>query len=177
MPNVRIEKPIDIRTGAIVSIDEAHSKQHYGKHYNATFYAIGSPSTAVSVLLTAPPSIASAGNIMHTVFTVEADKGVYWVVGEAPNVGATTSSAIVVYNNDRNSIATSGTVFVGNPSSYISSGTILTSHVTGANGAPSIDANARNEFLLKSNTNYLVYVTPSATTTQTIINCTFYLEQ
>ena len=175
--NTYITKPIDARTGAIVSIDEAHSKQHYGKHFNATFYSLGGPSTAVSVLITALPTIASGGNIMHAVFTVEADKSVYWTVGEAPNVGATTSSAIVVYNNDRNSIATSGTTFVGNPSSYISSGTILTSHVTGVNGAPSIDANARNEFLLKSNTNYLVYVVPSATTTQTIINCTFYLEQ
>ena len=175
--NVRIEKPIDIRTGAIVSIDEAHSKQHYGKHYNATFYAIGSPSTAVSVLLTAPPSIASAGNIVHAIFTVEADKGIYWTLGEAPNVGATTSTAIIVYNNDRNSASTSGTVFVGNPSTYVSSGSILTSHVTGANGAPSIDANARNEWILKSNSTYIVYALPTATTTQTIINCTFYLEQ
>jgi hypothetical protein len=176
MSNVYINKPIDARTGAVVSIDEAHSKQHYGKHFNATFYAIGGPSTAVSVLITAPPSIASSGNIVHSIFTVEADKGIYWTIGEAPNVGATTSTAIVVYNNDRNSTSTSGTVFVGNPSSYVSSGTILTQHVTGANGAPSIDANARNEFLLKSNTNYLVYVIPTSTTTQTIINCTLYLE-
>jgi hypothetical protein len=112
---------------------------------------------------------------MHTLFTVEADKGIYWVIGEAPN--ATGGSAITVYNNDRASATTSGSVFLGN-TTYTSSGTILTQHVTGANGAPSIDANARNEFLLKSNTNYLVYVTPSpTTTTQTIINCTFYLEQ
>jgi hypothetical protein len=39
--NIRVEKPVDIRTGAVVSIDEAHSKQHYGKHFNATFYAVG----------------------------------------------------------------------------------------------------------------------------------------
>jgi hypothetical protein len=173
MPNIRVEKPIDIRTGAMITIDEAHSKQHYGRHFNATFYATGGPSTAVSVLITAPPT---AGSVVHALFTVEADKSVYWVVGENPNVGATTSTAIVVYNNDRSSTSTSGTVFVGNPSTYVSSGTILTQHVTGANGAPSIDANARNEFLLVPNSKYLIYVTPSSTTTQTIINCTFYLE-
>jgi len=167
----------DSRGGALVVIDAAHNKQHLSKHFNATFYSTGGPSTAISVLVTAPPSLASSGNIIHSVFTVESDKGVYWTLSEAPNVGATTSTAIVVYNNDRNSTAISGTVFVGNPSGYVSSGTILTSHVTGANGAPSVDANARNEFLLKSNTNYLVYAVPSATTTQTIINCTFYLEQ
>jgi hypothetical protein len=111
---------------------------------------------------------------MHTLFTVEADKGIYWTVSEAPN--AAGGSAITVYNNDRASATTSGSVFLGN-TTYTSSGTILTQHVTGANGAPSIDANARNEFLLIPNTKYLVYVLPSATTTQTIINCTFYLEQ
>ena len=175
--NIRVEKPKDSRMDAVVFIDEAHSRQHASKHYNATFYATGGPSTAISVLITAPPSIASSGNIIHAIFTVEADKGILWTVSEAPNVGATTSTAIVVYNNDRNSILTSGTIFVGNPSSYVSSGTILSQHVTGANGAPSIDANARNEFLLASNIKYLVYVLPTATTTQTVINNTFYLEQ
>jgi hypothetical protein len=172
--NVRIEKPKDSRVDGIIVIDEAHSKQHASKHFNATYYAVGSPSTAVSVLLTTPPSIASGGNIMHTLFTVEADKGIYWIVGEAPN--ATGGSAITVYNNDRASLVTSGSVFLGN-TTWTSSGTILTQHVTGANGAPSIDANARNEFLLVPNTKYLVYVIPTSTTTQTIINCTFYLEQ
>ena len=172
--NVRIEKPKDSRVEGMIVIDEAHSKQHASKHFNATFYSVGSPSTAVSILLTTPPSIASGGNIMHTLFTVEADKGIYWTISEAPN--ATGGSAIVVYNNDRASVATSGSVFLGN-TTYTSSGSILSSHVTGANGAPSIDANARNEWILNPNTKYLVYALPSATTTQTIINCTFYLEQ
>jgi hypothetical protein len=169
---IAITKPRDTRIDAIVVIDAVHSKQHASKHYNATFYAVGSPTTTVSLLVTAPP----AGNIMHALFSVESDKGIYWTISEAASVGATTSTAIVAYNNDRASVATSGAVFQGNPSTYVSSGTILSSHVTGANGAPSIDPNARNEFILVPATKYLVYVVPTATTTQTIINCSFYLE-
>jgi hypothetical protein len=165
--------PKDSRSNSLVTIDITHSKQHASKHYNATYYNVGSPATAVSMLLTSPPTVGSGGSIIHALFSAESDKGIYWTISEAPN--ATGGSSVSIYNNDRSSLITSQTVITGN-TTWTSSGTVLSSHVTGANGAPSIDPNARNEFILKSNTNYLVYVLPSATTTQTIINVTFYLE-
>lgn len=164
--------PRDAVSGNLKTIDAAHEQIHTGTHFTATHLSKVGTGTAVSVMITTP---ASTVGILHFVCSVAADKSATWTLSEAPS--ATGGSALVAYNNDRNSTTANPATLV-HTVTYTSAGTVLETHIVGSASTPQSKtgglAEARNEWLLKPSTKYLIYAIADAADTNIKINVPFY---
>ena len=161
--------PQDGLSGNIKTIDPVHCMIHDGVHFTASHQVTIGTATAATVLFQTPAS--SQSMTIHFVCGVEADKEVTWTLSEAPN--ASGGSALVSYNNNRKSDITSPATLTHTPT-YVSSGTVLESHVAGSGtGSPASskvggESENRNEWDLKNDTLYLIRV--AALNATTIVN-------
>lgn len=164
--------PRDSISGNVKIIDPVHEVVHQGKHFTATHLVKVGTGTAVSVMMTTPA--ASVGYI-HFVCSVSADKLVTWTLSEAPS--ATGGSALVALNNDRNS-STANPTTLAHTVTYTSAGTIMETHIVGSASTPQSKtgglAEARNEWILKPSTKYLIYAIAAEADTNVKINLPFY---
>jgi len=158
--------PLDVH-GARKTIDYAHHEIHAGSHYTVYLRDAAVAETSVlSVLITSP-----ATGEMHTVVAVNASLAGAFTMSEAPN--ASGGSAIVAYNNNRQSTNTATLVATSNPT-YVSSGTVLIAGGIGAAGNPAKVLGGafagRQEWILDQSTLYLLrFVSAAASNDVTII--------
>lgn len=163
--------PRDASEGALIVIDDVHDEIHLGNHYTTSVYAsIGAAST-LSVLITAP----ATGEI-HLTGVLMADGSGVFTWSEAPN--ASGGSALVAYNNRRDS-ANAATLTATSDPTYVSSGTILlTTHV--GTYAPSVNVGGqfanRQEWILAPSTLYLIRFTADGASCRTCIFAEWYEE-
>lgn len=157
--------PVDQFSGCRKILDTEHATIHDGIHFTAIYTETVS-TTVVTVLISTPAS--STNKYIHFLCGVETDKAVSWTFSEAPNASGGTS--IVSYNNNRTSSITDPVTLTSGVT-YVSSGTVLETHIMGSNNPTTKlggNTNSRNEWLLKQNTLYLIRVVP--TTAASIIN-------
>ena len=158
--------------GSFRVIDHSHAEIHNGVHYTFS-QTQATTTTAVSVLITTP-----AASEFHTVFSIGAGAAASWTFSEAPNATVTGATAMVAYNNNRQSTTTSGAVVVSKPT-FTSTGTVLQKGYIGAYTNPAKGngdvGEIRNEWILKASTKYLIQATPVATGTIEISGA-FYAE-
>ena len=158
--------------GSFRVIDHSHAEIHEGNHF--TFAQTqATTTTAVSVLITTP-----AASEFHTVFSIGAGAAASWTFSEAPNATVTGATAMIAYNNNRQSTTTSGAVVVSKPT-FTSTGTVLQKGYIGAYTNPAKSSGGagdeRNEWILKASTKYLWRVVPSTGSTIAIAGA-FYVE-
>jgi hypothetical protein len=164
--------PTDV-TGARITIDEAHHEIHAGAHYSASHAVSVGTGTAVTVLITTP-----ATDDIHLVFSVAATNSGTWTFSEDPNASAGT--AVVSYNNDRGSANTSDVTITHTPT-YSSSGTVLQNFCIGTAGQGNSHGGgageARNEWILKASTLYLIRFVALNAATNVAMNLSYYIEE
>jgi len=164
--------PRDSVSGNLKTIDASHEQIHAGTHFTATHLSKVGTGTAVSVMLTTP---ASTVGIIHFVCSVSADKSATWTFSESPS--ATGGSALIAYNNDRNS-AIANPATLTHTVTYTSAGTVLETHIVGSASTPQSKtgglAEARNEWILKPSTKYLIYAIADAADTNIKVNIPYY---
>jgi hypothetical protein len=166
--------PVDPISGNRLIIEPEHGAIHDGVHFTLDYYkelvSVGSTST---VMFTSPATATS--QFIHFVCGVEADKAIDWYLHEGTT--ASGGSAITAYNNHRTSTNTNPVTIVANPI-VTSNGTILEQHIAGSASTPQSNTGggvvARNEWLLKPATNYLIRVVGTVATTKSVINAPYY---
>ena len=169
--------PIDPISGNRLILEPEHGAIHAGTHFTITYPRLVSSAASVSSVFFTTPA-TSASKYIHFVCGIESDKAATWTLSE----GATASggSALTSYNNHRDNANTSGVVAVGTPT-ITTVGTILETHIIGTAGNPNSvtggGADARNEWLLKPATSYLIQITVTAVTTNTVINIPYYYRE
>lgn len=163
--------PIDA-LGARITIDYPHHEIHEGNHFTCSYSKALSAGSVLSVNITTP---TSGTGYIHYIAIVESNLSGTWVLGETSSVSG--GSALDVYNNNRGSTTTSGAVIVGTPT-VTTYGTVIETHVMGSNSGPSRTGGAaeiRGEYILATDTSYIVYFTANATSTFSCITSSFYL--
>jgi len=170
----RAQLPQDLVSGNVLIIEPEHGVIHEGVHftldYTKTLASVGSIST---VMLTTPA--ASEDKHIHFVCGIESDKAVEWKFYEGTS--ASVGSTITAYNNYRDSTNANPVTIVANPvvTTY---GTILESHIAGSASTRQSKSGggvvARNEWVLKDSTSYMIAITGTEATTKTVINVPYY---
>jgi hypothetical protein len=166
--------PQDQISGNVTIIEPEHAVIHDGTHFtltrSKTLDSVGSVNT---VMFTTPS--AGTNIYFHFICAVEADKKVNWSLYQ--NASASAGSTLTAYNNNLNSEITNPATIVGNPT-ITTNGTVLETHIVGSASTPQSKtgggANARNEWVLAASTSYLVAVTATEATTESIITMPFY---
>lgn len=156
--------PRESISGNRPTIDPPHERVHAGKHFTAYHEVTVGTGTAASILFTTP---AATVGYIHFVCSVESDKAVDWTFSEAPN--ASGGTAITSQNNNRNSSTTDPLTAITHTCTYTSSGTVLENHIAGTNQPATKlggTAEARNEWLLLPETQYLIYAVAAAADTK-----------
>lgn len=149
--------PTEAISKSLKIIDPVHGVIHDGTHFTACHQVSVGTGTAVTVLIKTP--LATTGKYIHFVANVESNKEITWELSEAPNASGGTALAS---NNNNRLTANTDPVVLTHTCTYTSSGTILESHTAGSGtGVPSVSktgggTEARNEWLLKPDTFYLV---------------------
>lgn len=169
--------PIDEVSGNRDIIEAEHGRIHKGAHFTLDYYkllaSVGSTST---VMFTSPAT--STSQYIHFVCGVEADKAVDWYLYEGTS--ASGGSAITAYNNHRFSENSNPVTIVANPV-VTSNGTILEQHIAGSATTPQANTGggvvARNEWVWKPATNYMVMIVASTATTKSVINAPYYYRE
>lgn len=163
--------PIDVG-GARVGIDYAHHEIHDGNHYTVSYSKAISAGSVISVAITTP---TSGTGYVHFTGAFQSSLSGTFVFSQ--NASISSGSALNVFNNNLNSAKTSGTVVVGTPT-VTTYGTAITTVVIGTNDKQtSIGGGneARQEFILATNSTYIIYFTANATSTYSSINLGYYL--
>lgn len=172
-------KPVNIHQSgseeSIPIIDYQHKKVHEGEHFTASKYISLAPASAVNVLITAP----ATGEYHFTAeIAVDAVAIVTW--SKTPGYDASGSTVISSYNNNENSVNTSGIVhrYGG---IYVSSGTLLETWLAGASsGNPGQRITMggalgqRHEWILAPESTHLLRVVAGAATCQTVVRMYYY---
>ena len=162
--------PVDEIAGGRVTIDLAHHETHEGDHFVLSRTMTMDTVTANTVVITSP---ASSVGFIHLVADVESTNAGNWVLTEAPENSA--GSVLTVYNNKRDSVATSGTTVRAGAVVWTSAGTVLETHYIGANARAGSGVNrSENEYILKPSTAYGVRFVNSAATCYSTVNLYFY---
>jgi hypothetical protein len=170
----RAQLPQDPVSGNVRIIEPEHDVIHAGVHFTLDYYKlIGSVGSTSSVMITAPA--LAEQKFIHFVCGVEADKAIDWYFYE--DTSASGGSAITAYNNHRNSTNTNPVTIVANPI-ITSNGTLLEQHIAGSASTPQSNTGggviARNEWVLKPATNYMIIIVGTTATTKTVINAPYY---
>lgn len=168
------EKNIDVHTGSVKTIDYAHSEIHSGDHF---FYQDAQElGTGVSqnYLITTPNNTKWA----HIIFSLDGNGVTEFLLYEASDRNGTTLENI--YNNNRNSIKTSGLTIHKGTTGGTTDGTLLLKEYKGGSsgGVSRTSAISRedDELILKQNTKYLLKVTSSSATNLTNVKMSWYEE-
>jgi hypothetical protein len=166
--------PIDPISGNRLIIEPEHGAIHDGVHFTLDYYKdLGSVGSTSTVMFTAPAT--ATNQYIHFVCGVESDKAVDWYLYEGTS--ASGGSAITAYNNHRLSENLNPVTIVANPI-VTSNGTILERHIAGSASTPQSNTGggvvARNEWLFKPATNYMVMIVASTATTKSVINAPYY---
>lgn len=168
-----IFQPVEAISGARKIIAPEHEAIHSGVHFTATHNVTVGTATAVTVLIQTPAS--SEDKHIHFVCDVQTNKGATWTLSEAPNASGGTT--LVALNNDRNS-SISNPATLTHTVTYVSSGTILETHISGSAGTPQSKtggaAEVRNEWILKEGTLYLIRVVAEESDTKVSVGILYY---
>lgn len=170
----RAQLPQDPISGNVTTIGPEHAVIHDGTHFTLTYNKLVNSAASVSSVYFTTPSAGSA-QYTHFVCGVETDKAATWTFSE--DASASVGSALTVYNNNRNSTKASLLTLFGTPT-ITTVGTVLETHIIGTSGNPNSQTGggveARNEWLLKPSTNYLIQITTVSASTNTVINMPYY---
>jgi hypothetical protein len=165
--------PLDDRSGARVCIDYPHHEIHEGNHYTVAYSKTINSGSVSSIMIT---TSALSSGVVHLVAISESSLAGTWLFAEGTS--ASVGSALTVFNNNRISANTSGTVIVGSPT-VTTVGTTLETHVIGADSGASRTggtAENRGEWILSASTSYIIQFTSSAASNPVNLMFSFYVE-
>ena len=153
---------VDASTDTMQTIDYAHHEVHSGSHYYVSGHTTLVSGGTIQFTLQTPDTTKEA----HMLFNISASDVTTVTVYEG-STGISGGTAIVPFNNNRNSANTSGLTVTVNPA--VTSGTAIIDAYsfgsTGGGNAPSIGGSASrdDEIILKHNTTYLWRIVSGAT--------------
>lgn len=135
------------------SIDAEHASIHNGWHFNYSDYQLNNSSgSIIRFTFTTPTN----GKLAHFVFMATASLGATLELFEGAT-GITGGTTITPRNNDRNSLSTSDMTILKDPT-VTDEGTRGQGFLLGGN-RQSGQVSRDNEYILKSNTTYLLKIT------------------
>lgn len=138
------------------TIEAEHAAIHSGWHFNYSDYQLNVASgTVIRFTFTTPTN----GKLAHFVFMATASLGATLEIFEGAT-GVTGGTEIIPRNNDRNSLSTSDMVILKDPT-IADEGTRGQGFLMGGNRT-SGQVSRENEYVLKSNTTYLLKITSLA---------------
>jgi len=172
-PETGYESEIDSVDGSLIQIDNVHHAIHDGEHYHACVFDgdvdIASPKY---MRLETPLSNVE----QHVIIDVSADGGFLFELYENPTINA-AGSAVTIHNSNRRSSNTSSCSAFEDTTTQApnNDGTRLCGGYSGGEKRKATaEAGSRTEWILKSNEDYLVKVTPDADNTSVMINIAWY---
>ena len=170
------ERKSDGRTyaGALVTIDKVHHEVHEGEHFfinNST--ANASATEVLGTLLTTP-----ATKRMHMVSEFGGSAATVFTLIENPTVANTSKSALVAFNNDRESTKAATAVPVDISDTDISGGTTMPKVVLGGGQQGRTGGNIANrgELMLKQNEDYYFQINSDGANNNIAITVSWYEE-
>jgi len=150
------EMRMDEASRALLTIDYAHHEIHGGSFFSAFYDADKSIGETMDILIVTPNTTKWA----HLVFEVENESecamGLYEAVTASNN-----GTGLTEFNRDRNS-ATAATVAVFHTPTVSDTGTQIYGWHSGSGRGNGSNDRAKNEFILKQNTKYLLRCTATA---------------
>lgn len=159
-------------TGRLVTVDAVHHEVHEGKHFfinNST--ANASATEVLGTLITTPATkrihmVSEFGGSAATVFTLI----------EGPTVVNTSKSALVEFNNDRESADTATVVAVDISDTDISIGTTMIKTVLGGGlqGRTGGNLAGRSELLLAQGEDYYFQINSDGANNNVAITVSWY---
>jgi hypothetical protein len=157
--------PQDHDTGALITIDAVHAAVHTGDHFTAVYSATKNAAQSLDMCIITP----DVDKEWHIIFTTSAsDAGTLYLYKDS--ILADSGTAVTPANNNFNS-ATLPEATVGHTPTVTAVGTIVEQYNLGATSGPvrfGGTSSARNEYILKRNSKYLVRYT--ATNNNTVIS-------
>lgn len=171
--NSYIKSPIDATDGDLVTIDAVHHEIHEGKYFEAYTYAENAGTISGVVLHLLTPVDATR---IHWAGIVESDVAAVIELWENVTVG-TSGTVVTVYNRNRDSVTTAETLAFSQPGYTSGSGSLLQKRYIGIDRpATQLGGSIRNnsERILKSGTNYIVKVIPSASPSKVFVGSEWY---
>lgn len=149
--------PLDASTEALEIIDYEHHEIHAGSHYNYCDCQTGLANNDVIEFVV---NTTNSTKEAHLTFEAYSSLGITIDLYENAS-GVVGGTPIIPRNNNRNSNKTSVVLAVKDPTSIASDGTKASCYLAGA--GREAGATSRNrEFILKTNTLYLVRITSNA---------------
>lgn len=137
---------------ALVTIDSIHNSVHSGKVYSSSEFFNMTTTATHNHLINTPDTASSI--IIHAFFDHSSPNGIFsFSLYESPEV--TTSTALPLYNNNRNSSNTTA-VKLFETSSVSTTGTLLCSESIGSGSKGGSTGTGISSFILKQNASYLV---------------------
>ena len=142
---------IDQATRILMAMDYEHHEIHEGDHYTLCGHASLGLNAIIDIIIRTP-NIATWG---HFIWEIDITQSTQIDIYEGAS-GISGGSTLIPLNNNRNSSNTSIMTIIQNPSSIVSTGTLLPlSKVIGANRSAGQD-NRNKEIILKQNSIYLM---------------------
>ena len=146
----------DENTRALTGIDISHNKLHEGDHYYFDFTSGALNSTDTYELLVVTPNTTKWS---HLLFDIQSPLGITFEIFEGTD--STGGTSITAFNNNRNSVNTSGMTITHTPV-ITTAGTLIKSRKAGTSTAAFRTSGLirdDNEFIAKQNTKYLIRIT------------------
>jgi len=150
-------------TSALNIIDYEHHEIHEGKH----FFVRGYQDLAINNVLDFTWLIPNTAKWPHWTWKISTESQTLWQVYEGAVATNPLANAVTPYNNDRNSLNTSGTTMkfekqanlaAANADTNIGAATLLESGICGAGKDAGQEAR-NNEMIMKQNTLYCLRAT------------------
>ncbi len=164
-----VEILVDDLSGAITAVDLAHQRIHEGEHYFA-FRSVAIPNAAdFEFLIVTPDTIVVAHMFLSSTVSAEATIDLLEGVTTAGD-----GAAVLDFNNNRQSVNTSGVVITHTPAG-LAGGTDLLNGGIKVGAGRNIGGVSRNdnELLLERNTKYLLRITNDAAGANNITTVSF----
>jgi len=148
---------IDFMTMNLTTINQEHHEIHNGDHYNICDYALNQASGAIIEFVMTTPA---TGPNIHLTLGVSSSSGATIELFEG-TAGVTGGTALTPRNNNRESIKTSLTTVIKDPTTITSDGTRASGYLAGGNRFGGFLQRER-EFVLAKNQSYLIRITSLA---------------
>ncbi len=165
--------PEDSCVNGVIGINSYHARQHAGKAFEASICATTVATTGITYYIR-----AGSTNKCHLDYTIITNADIYAELREGITIAtAGIGSQITAYNNNRNSSNTASTL-IYNSGTISASGTLIEKQFSPSGGARKItgagEAGDGREWILASDTDYMLRVKAFATSARCLINLNFY---